>query len=486
MSDTGSTDATLEILDTGAAWAVTPGVPVRYSICVRNGTQESHEILVSVGSPVDWVQIVPERLSLPAGGEERTTIVFSIPSEASVSAGPHDITLELHDFEGTSFGQLTSCVAVLTRFRIEIALELRGPLVRRDVVDGIILRCSLVNRGNSECLVAFNPESACIAFDVPDVRVPAGAQVAFDIEARWTADALPVYPDTIGVLARYSGGTAVASVPWNKVSACLGSALPPLREHDEFPGILPPRSISQESESTAKAPHARLASEPPSSAGTSAPVLVSPANPVRVQINGPSSHPSPHGHKLHPWWPPVERLGSRLVVKRPTALTFTLAALVVSLLVLQKALAPSSTTPLGAWLHLPPQTRQSQRHLPPPVSATSAHAQSGAGKRQATPARSRTSAHVSRASQPHASAPAFRGSAFEGRLLHASAANIKVRDASSSATRSFILTPGTHVYGINGIPLSGASHLPPGSLVRVYFSYTLGIRHANAIVTLSR
>ncbi len=154
-SSNNDVDSVLEILDAGscADWLAAPGKPVEYPISIRNGTQDSHDIEVTVAHPIDWVKVKPERVALAPGSETMTTLMVAIPLDAPVAAGEHNITLELHDFEGTCFGQLVSSLNVEPVYRLEMTVVVRAPLVHRDVVEGFVIHCTLVNRGNTECAV---------------------------------------------------------------------------------------------------------------------------------------------------------------------------------------------------------------------------------------------------------------------------------------------------------------------------------------------
>ena len=325
-------DAALEILDGGtdAGWRVAPGSRAEYPVFIRNGTDDWHDINVGIADPVDWVSIKPARLSLAPRAEARTTITFSVPQGASIAAGDHQLRIELHDFEGTRFGQIVSCVNILPAYDIEMLLSLRGPLMRRGMVDGVVVRCRLINRGNGECSLLFRADPhAYLHFQTPVVHVPAGGDVAFDIEAQWTTEALPSYPSSFTIYGTHQGGEASAAVAWSEIAACLGTALPPLATPEDFPTILPRSERSMEPAPEAK----RATSELPAGDACAQPAPAHHPSAVRVQINSIPSGRVVHGRRLHPWWPPVERFAGRPVVKlRPAAVALAVAGLAFMLM----------------------------------------------------------------------------------------------------------------------------------------------------------
>ncbi len=498
------TDSVLEIIDAGsvADWLVAPGNPSEYPISIRNGTQDSHDIEVTVADAIDWVKVSPARLALVPGSETLTTLKVSIPSDAHVAAGQHHITLELHDFEGTCFGQLVSSVNVQPVYRLEMSVAVREPLVHRDVVEGFILHCTLANRGNTECSVETRGDgNGCVVLHAPSVRVPMGGEVSFDIEARWTSDTLQAHPATIGVRAVSPRGEARAEVAWDDIVKCLGPYIPPLRQEEEFPDILPWRSsrmraedqAGQEPQAHEPSPDAAIQylEEPAATTSTvaSREPAARPHSPIRVQINGPSPFRSAYGRRINPWWPPVEWLGARWRIK---AIPFAIALVTLAVAVgIARDVADHNTaplTPLKSLASLLPDSLKRQydrqhRSIVAISPSESAH--------KSAP----TASHVSylpdllsaqsvdqsvRGRQPQVATP--KGSVWQGPVVHVSAGNIKVHGTAAKTERSFIVMPGfKNVYRDHGAQGSSLSDVRVGAIVRVYYSYTFGIRHPNAI-----
>jgi hypothetical protein len=509
------TDSVLEILDPGscAGWLVAPGKHAEYPISIRNGTQDSHDIEVIVADPIDWVRVNPSRVALMPGSEALTTLTVAIPSDAQVAAGEHHITLELHDFEGTCFGQLVSSVNVEPIFRLEMSVAVRDPLVHREVVEGFILHCTLVNHGNSECAVeTCGDGGGCIILHAPAVRVPMGGEVSFDIEARWTSNALPAYPATIVVRVVSPLGEARADVAWEDIARCLGPYVPPLQQEEEFPDIIPRPSNRVHTADQAR--RGAQAQEP--SAGVSleragAPDGTSSTNtpseqasqwraPIRVQINGPSPFRSAYGRRINPWWPPAERLGARWRIKAaPFAVAFVTVAVAVGVILGFAGHKTTQVTPMISVASLFPVSLQRQYDRPPhsivaisqPSGARKA-TQTGShlsdlprlpsgppnGLRVASGAQSGSQAH--RGASQHITTP--KGSLWQGPVLHVSASNIKVYGTADKVERSFIVMSGfKNVYTRDGMHPSSMNAVRVGAVVRVFYSYTFGIRHPNAI-----
>jgi hypothetical protein len=501
------TDSVLEILDPGgcADRPVAPGNSAEYPISIRNGTQDSHDIEVTVANPIDWVQVSPARVTLGPGSEALTTLRVAIPFNAQVAAGEHQITLELHDFEGTCFGQLVSSVNVQAVYRLEMSVAVRDPLIHRDVVEGFILHCTLVNRGNIECAVETHEGGGgIIIIDAPAVRVPMGGKVSFDIEARWTSDTLQAYPATVGVRAVSPQGEARAEVAWEDIVKCLGPYIPPLRQEEEFPDILPWRANRMHTEDlTGKDSEAQETSavtaiqRPGAPSGTTSTNIPStsalrPHAPIRVQINGPSPFKSAYGRRINPWWPPVERLGSRRRIKAvPFAVALIGIAVVVGI-IYDAGDKTTRMTPMLSLARLFPVSLQNQ-----PYRLRSVIAIKQPSDRVPKPPRtvlrlrylaglpSAQSGSQSPRARAHVATP--KGSVWQGPVLHVSAGNIKVYSTADKTERSFIIMPGfNNVYTGDGTHASSMSDVRVGAVVRVYYSYTFGIRHSNAIFIIRR
>ncbi len=320
-------DAVLEILQAGnsSEWHVLPEKPAEYPIVIRNGTSESHDVEISVVDPVDWATVTPPRLELRPGREATTQLVLAAGVETNAPAGEYRLTLELHDFEGTCLGQLVANVYIVAYYRLDISVRVRGPLLRRNVAEGFVLNCKVVNRGNAECAV--QPQSddeSCIVLTSPTVRIPVRGDVSFDIEARWRSNPMRSYPAVVSVRARYPHGEVVAEVPWDDIVASLGFLVPPLQEDEGFPEIVALKPVAQqnpileppilESDSpqrdlVAAEPRVDPAPQPgPSQSDTS-------ATPMRLQITPTKGMKYTYGRRVHPWWPPAECFGGRWRVK---------------------------------------------------------------------------------------------------------------------------------------------------------------------------
>ncbi len=322
-------DVVLEILQAGdsSAWQLLPDKPAGYPIVIRNGTSESHDVEINVVDRIDWATVNPARLALRPGREATTQLLLAAGTETSAPAGEYPLTLELHDFEGTCLGQLSASVYIVPYYRLEMSIRVRGPLLRRSLVEGFVLHCKIVNRGNAECAV--QPQSdddSCIILTSPTVRIPVRGEVSFDIEARWQSNPMRSYPAAVRVRTRYPHGEVVAEMPWDDVVASLGSLIPPLQEDEGFPEIITLKSIARhdptlfepmmlESESPQRA---LLPAEPPVNPPprTDLPFHSdSSSTPMRVEISPTRRMKYTYGRRLNPWWPPAECFGGRWRVK---------------------------------------------------------------------------------------------------------------------------------------------------------------------------
>jgi len=322
-------DVVLEILQAGdsSEWQLLPDKPAGYPIVIRNGTSESHDVEINVVDRIDWATVNPARLALRPGREATTQLLLAAGTETNAPAGEHPLTLELHDFEGTCLGQLSASVYIVPYYRLDMSILVRGPLLRRSLVEGFVLHCKIVNRGNAECAV--QPQSdgdSCIVLTSPTVRIPAGGDVSFDIQARWQSNPMRSYPAAVRVRTRYPHGEVLAEIPWDDVVASLGSLIPPLQEDEGFPEIITLKSIARhdpelvgpmmlESEALQRGP---VAPEPPANPAppTSPPVRSDTASsPLRVEITPTKQMKYTYGRRLNPWWPPAECFGGRWRVK---------------------------------------------------------------------------------------------------------------------------------------------------------------------------
>lgn len=75
-----------------------------------------------------------------------------------------------------------------------------------------------------------------------------------------------------------------------------------------------------------------------------------------------------------------------------------------------------------------------------------------------------------------------KGATWEGPVVHISSTNIKVYSLKEHAARSFIVSPSfKSVFSADGAVPYPMSYVQPGAIVRVFYSYVLGVRHPNAI-----
>lgn len=511
-------DPVLEILDAGkrAEWHVTPGERIEYPIHIRNGTVDTHDIEISIADALEWASLSPARITLGPGQEATAALVLTVPADTHVSAGMHTVVLMLHDFEGTSFGQLVGSVNVSPRYQIDMTLTVRSPLLRREIAEGFLLRCVLVNRGNVECVVQpQGDQSSGLSFQSPTVRVPVGGNVSFDIEVRWQ-DPMREYPASIVVNAKYPEGEAIASVPWDDVVSNLGSLVPPLLEDEDFPNIL-----------AWQATDAKVASGPGSTADRTAGEMVAgvdppelepepsltPASPVHLQISGPVKYT--YGRRINPWWPPAERFGGRWRVK---ALPLGFLALVIGLgifftsyrgsisemsaghLGLIKHTAPRAVAPkrtaLARTPHVASRSTAShgivsplRRSTPRPTKLVTSSAHRNSVVAQATPLRAALNeTHPIVLPGATARKPQIpKGDVWEGTVIHISAGNVKVYSPGAKSARSFIVSQNfKSVFSPDGVTSYPMNDIRPGMTVRVFYSYVFGVRHPNAIFILRR
>ncbi len=339
-----------------------------------------------------------------------------------------------------------------------------------------------------------------------------GGEVAFDIEARWTSHALRSYPCAIGVRAVSPQGETRAEVGWGEIVKCLGPYIPPLRQEEEFPEIIPWRAQraldgnpANQTLRSAELPSDSAmvnasASTPTASTDTSAASAPTQHTPIRVQINGPSPFRSSFGRRINPWWPPIEQVGSKRRVKpAPFAIALMLAALagLLSNLTIPARNHPVPAIGFASLLRVPPQGKNGGRprsivavrrqpqagHGQPHLTSHQAYLPSLPAAQSAAQAPHSRGAHV--ASAPHVGTP--KGSVWQGPVVHVSAGNVKVYSTADRSVRSFIVTPGFKgVYTGDGAHAASMSDVRVGSVVRVYYSYTFGIRHPNAIFVLHR
>jgi hypothetical protein len=80
-------------------------------------------------------------------------------------------------------------------------------------------------------------------------------------------------------------------------------------------------------------------------------------------------------------------------------------------------------------------------------------------------------------------APAVKLGVFEGNVVHVSTDNIKVKDAKTGKVMAYLLVPHfNRVFSKDGKTTKQMSALTPGTPVTVYYTQTLGVRHADRIL----
>ncbi|GEM_PF-1847103 len=502
-------DSVLEIVqaDEVAEWRLEPNVAVEYPIVVRNQTSESHEVEISIIDAVDWAVVKPERFSLRSGKEATAKLVLAKGTEARAQAGQHNLTLELHDFEGTSLGQLAANVWVVPFYALDMTVRVRGPLLRRGIAEGFVLHCTVVNRGNAEVTIHPEGESqAAIELSAPTVRVPYGGDVSFDIEAWWASNPMRLYPESVSVKAEFPGGQVSSEIPWSDVEAQLGTLIPPLVETEEFPEVLRLRPDEEQEPA-----FSRLETTPKSETLEAAPARPETPEPptIVVQIAPPRSMKYTYGRRVNPWWPPAERFGGRWRVKPlPIAALVLVAGLVAmgrfGAFHQASASAPDPRVFIATFFD--PSKRDVSAHAAARKAATakpvrqsaSHHAQlirqektsrtthPSAGKSAPAIVKATPPQTLAFAPKPQPNIKQAHGAVWEGAVVHVSAGNVKVRRAADGAVRSFIVSQNfKSVFSSDGTFARPMSDVRAGTQVRIFYSYVLGFRHPNAIFVLS-
>jgi hypothetical protein len=513
-------DAVFEITSAGerpAWWHLPATGRATYPLLILNRTSESHDVEITVAEAVEWASLCPGRLALKPGETVTTTLVLEAPDRPDLVAGEHPLTLEVRDFEGTCLADVAGIVVVAPRHRATLAAALRGPLMRRGLALGLVVRCTVTNEGNAECNVRTHCTTPGWTADPVSARVPPGGSVSFDMEIRWPATPMRSYPSELTLRARYAGGDCRASIPWPDAAASLGSLLPPLQEEEEFPAIL---------ELADKARY-----EAAQQAQREADVMAStePLTPQEtfedVWAGTPPQEPHPDEVPVSVAIEPSPRRirtasGGRLAV-RQTPVRLSVWSDRRTLGIGLAALVAVAGT--GWWIAAhremvrTPVASQARRIVTPRVSVPVAIAP-GARYR---PQRMRRAVphHATRAAPPRGPQTLFRshavrgqastpkhhrqgsgpstqikmagtpmeakGPAWEGTIVHVSAVNVKVEDPATKAVRAFIVSPGFQgVLSSDGRRAYSRAVLRPGLRVRIFYSYFLGMRHANAILLL--
>ncbi len=466
----------IEILDaaTNAVWSVTPGARAQYPISIRNGTSETHDVEVSIADPIDWATLAPSRLTLKPGSEATISLVLDVPRHQP-AAGKHSITIDLRDFEGTCFGQLAGCVEVRPYYQLELTLSPRGPLIRRDLVEGFTLHCVLANRGNAQTDAQFMADGGPhLTFTFPTISVPIGGEVAFDIEAHWDPVVVKSYPDVVRVQAQYPQGEATADVAWDEIADSLGPFKPPLYGEEDFPKIV---ELRQESDKAARlAPNSSALSSQPNSPRPQE-ASIHPDQPLRVQILGAPDRLTLTKRHLSAWW---------LLPVAIAVVGFVIAGMHKNS---QDVITPYVLIAAGSSHHAPAVKPVMERRASvarnaksSPRTASANHRGPGLVSNGVYGVANQVEWDPRPGTALQAPAMAPKGTLWEGSVVHVSATNIKVYSPEANATRSFVMTGDfKNVFSADGSRTYPLSYLQPGSVVRVFYSYTFGIRHPNAI-----
>ncbi len=509
-------DAVFEITSAGersARWHLPATGRATYPLLILNRTSESHDVEITVAEAVEWASLCPGRLALKPGETVTTTLVLEAPDKPDLVAGEHSLTLEVRDFEGTCLARVAGTVVVAVRHRATLAAVIRGPLLRRGLALGLVVRCTLTNEGNAECNVRTHCTTPGWSADPVSARVPPGGSVSFDMEIRWPATPMRSYPCELTLRARYAGGDCRASIPWPDAAACLGSLLPPLQEEEEFPAILELADKARyEAAQQAQCEADIMASAEP---------LTAPETPQDVWAGTAPQQPHPDEVFLtvaiEPPPRPIRNAGGSQLAVRQTPVRVSASSAWRALAIGLAALAAVAAT--GWWIVVhremvqPPVASEARRivtrHVRVPAAmdlgaryrprlmrgAVPHHAPRSALPRpsQTRPGREPASIPRHHLQRPNPSGQIKmagtpmegKGPAWDGIIVHVSAVNVKVEDPATKAVRAFIVSPGFQgVISSDGRRSYSRSVLRPGLRVRIFYSYFLGMRHANAILLL--
>jgi hypothetical protein len=236
--DAGSLFAFGEPAD-DAPWAISPGAQTVFALRVRNETEEGHEVAVVVEEPSNWAWVEPRRLSLGPGEEKDLQVVFAPQSDSRLAAGTHTAIIRVRDFEGVIFAEYARPYTVAERQELSMTAGLRGPLLSFGMAEGFVVHCQLVNRGNVDVTVTpAGDNHPTLSFSKRTVLVPFQGEVGFDVEVRWQPTRRDDHPEAVTLRARYQGGEASASVPWERIEAALEPFMPVYSMHDEEDELL--------------------------------------------------------------------------------------------------------------------------------------------------------------------------------------------------------------------------------------------------------
>jgi hypothetical protein len=213
--------------DGGKLWVATPGIQTAFPISIRNNTPDGHEVVVRVEEPPNWAWATPERISLDPGASTTVSVIFSPHPDTLVAAGTHESVLRLRDLEGVIFAECRHEFEIQERQELAMTVTLRGPLMSFGLAEGVVLHCTLANRGNIDVAVTpVGDPHPTLTFSKRTVQVPFQGEVSFDIEVRWNAARRLSHPDIVTLRAPYRNGEASASIEWSYIADALERFMP--------------------------------------------------------------------------------------------------------------------------------------------------------------------------------------------------------------------------------------------------------------------
>lgn len=324
-------------------WALLPGRASTFRLTIRNVTAEAHDVEVCIDHPAGWGYSEPHRTTLDPGAQAPVSVTFLVPLYAPISAGEYRAVLAVRDLDGIGLGEFVKSIDVSEHHELSLTVAVHGPRITHGFADGFVLRCVVINRGNTDDVVtaSADPHSA-LTFARRTVQVPFQGEVSFNLEAQF-AGLNASHPDSVTVRVPYLGGEAAATIGWKEIAAVVEPHLPPPLpvEEEEDPltlSWLPKKEANDESSSIAGQSDSKEAPQPPSvlqlAPTTESPAAV-PPTPTSAQPPSPqapsSSRPSSgqpvrytFGRRINPWWPLVEKFGGRWRIKLRPILLFVL------------------------------------------------------------------------------------------------------------------------------------------------------------------
>ncbi|MGI8737793.1 MAG: COG1470 family protein [Candidatus Eremiobacter antarcticus] len=213
--------------DGSKIWIATPGIQTAFPISIRNNTPDGHEVALRVEEPANWAWATPERISLDPGASTTVSVILSPHPDTLVAAGTHESVLRLRDLEGVIFAECRHPFEIQERQELAMTVTLRGPLMSFGLAEGVVLHCTLANRGNVDVAVTpVGDPHPTLTFSKRTVQVPFQGEASFDIEVRWNAARRLSHPDIVTLRAPYRNGEATASIEWHYIAEALERFMP--------------------------------------------------------------------------------------------------------------------------------------------------------------------------------------------------------------------------------------------------------------------